>query len=369
MSDEICFQPKILFVNSDMTSRGGIASVIQTLYEENVSQNAPIGLSLLKTSHYMDKSKISELVLFVEAFFRCLYMLLFKNIDIVHIHSSAGISFYRKCIFFFLSKSFRKKTIFHLHSSRFYEFFLTNNFLKNSLIKFVFNHADAVLVLCQDWKDKLRIKYPEAKVVTIYNPIQVESYNRKRPTNIKHDRLKVLFLAFLIPSKGVEDILEVAKKLKMEHVRNIEITIAGKGQLEDRILQDIKEYQLSEILKFRGWVDGQEKKNLLANSDVFFLPSYNEGMPISILEAMCNSLAIVSTPIAGIPDLVKEGVNGYLVEPGDIDVFCKILSMMSVENNMTFAMGQESYKLVQKFNSKEILEQLVCIYKRLIFVQ
>jgi len=349
-----------------MSSHGGIASVIQTLYNENSTQGNLVDYRLLKTSYYKDKSKVDNLLLLMKSFFRCFYMLSFKTVDILHLHSSADISFYRKCIFFFLAKIFRKKTIFHLHSSRFYEFFLTSNPIKLSLIKFVFRRTDLVITLCTDWETKLRDQYSNIRVMTVHNPINIGEYTAISRCTKDSTCLKILFLAFLIPSKGIEDILILARKLKDQGVKNIEMVIGGKGELADRLLQYIREYELSETINFRGWVEGEEKKLLLANSDVYFLPSYNEGMPISILEAMCNSLAIVSTRIAGIPDLVNEGVNGYLRKPGDIEGFFNILSELAAEPEKVRVMGQESYRLVQSFDSSMILKQLIQIYDKLI---
>ncbi len=355
----------VLVVNSDLTSNGGIASVIKTLYNANIKMGTPVNFHLLKTSHFKDKPLIFEIILLVRSFFTCIYTLSVKHIDIVHIHTSAEISFYRKSLFFILAKLFRKQTIVHLHSGKFYKFFLTNSSIKASLIRFVFKHSDRVIALCSDWGDKIKQRYPGTDVVVVHNPIDIEEYAPNETRNKRERELQIVFLAFLIPSKGVEDIISLARMLKERKVSNLRLLIGGKGELENRLLSAIEEYDLAEIVHFKGWVSGNEKKELLSDSDVYFLPSYIEGMPVSILEAMCNRLAIISTRIAGIPDLVKDEVNGYLRKPGDIEGFLELLIGFAAEPERARKMGLESYNIVQEFDSSRILDQLITIYNEL----
>jgi glycosyltransferase involved in cell wall biosynthesis len=351
----------VLMVNSDLSSKGGIASVIRTLYEENKSHPYPINIILLKTSHYMDKSIIFEFFLLASAFSKYLFFILSKNVDIVHIHSSAHISFYRKILFFIFAKVFRKKVIFHLHSSDFYEFFLTTNPIKASIIKFVFQKSDLVITLCKDWKHKLLNRYSDLNVKTIHNPISIHEHVRKEHFN-PSEKMQVLFLGFLISSKGIQDILKLGLLFKKNNVNNIKIVIAGKGKLESWLMEKILSNGLNDILEFVGWVDNKEKSELLKNSMVYFLPSYKEGMPISILEAMCHSMAIVSTRVAGIPDLVKGGLNGELAVPGDIKSFYKILTTFADNPQKVEEMGLASRRLVKNFDSPKIWSKIIDSY-------
>jgi glycosyltransferase involved in cell wall biosynthesis len=364
-SQKAC-QPKILVVNSDMTSHGGIASVIQTLYRENELQGKPVEYLLLKTSYYKDKSKAAEVLLLIGSLFRFIFILTFSPVDIVHIHSSAWLSFYRKSIFFFLAKCFRKKIIFHLHSSQFDEFFLSTDFFKSKLICFVFKHSDLIVTLCNEWEKKIKRQYGNVNVLTVHNPISMKEYGESDLRSMNSGRLRILFLAFLIQSKGLEDIVILARKIKDSGIKNIEVVIAGKGELEGWLIKAIMEYGLSDIINFKGWVEGENKKEMLRSADVYFLPSYNEGMPISILEAMCNSLAIVATRIAGVPDLVEEGINGYMMTPGDIEGYFNIFTDLAANPQKVCDMGKESYRLVQGFDSSIILQKLFAIYERLI---
>ncbi len=353
-------------IGSDLTSRGGIASVVKAYYYANSSSPKPINIDLLKTSYYEDKPKFFEVFIIIRAIFVFLYKMLAGDCHIVHIHSSSHLSFIRKAALAISAKLiFRKIVVFHLHSSRFDEFFMTSGSLSKSFFRFLFNRCDLVLVLCRDWQKKLIEHYGLKNVMVLHNPI----HSAKAPRSVTmpfSNQLKVLYLGFLIPSKGIADIILIARKLKTSGISSIKLIIAGKGLMESTLRNEIRTHSLEEVVEFRGWVEGEAKTELLTTSQVFLLPSYNEGMPISILEAMSNGMGILSTRIAGIPELVEHGANGYLFSPGDVDAFFQALLELDKERVKLRDFGERSLAYSESFQAEAILAQLVDIYKSLL---
>jgi glycosyltransferase involved in cell wall biosynthesis len=121
----------------------------------------------------------------------------------------------------------------------------------------------------------------------------------------------------------------------------------------------IAESGLGDCVHFNGFVSGDAKAGLLSRTDVFVLPSYNEGLPISILEAMSYGCAIVSTPVGGIPEVVKD--NGVLVKPGDIDGIASAIYSLS-DPETCLRMGAESSRIVQDFYPEAVMARLRQIY-------
>lgn len=351
----------ILIVGADLTSNGGIASVIKCYYREWQKYNDNINLSLLKTSYYKDKKPAFEFFLFIKAFLKACIIITRKSIHIVHIHSSSGYSFFRKSIFLILSKLFLKKVIFHIHASRFYDFFLSKNMFLKFYIYQILKLSDLTLTLCYDWEERLKNYYPDVKIQTLHNPIEIKPKAYIKSTEAC-DILKILFLGFLIQSKGILDILEIAKRFSANDINDVKFIIAGKGDLENTLKDNIDKYCLNKIVKYVGWVTGSRKVKLLKSSDILFLPSYKEGMPISILEAMSYSLPIISTRISGIPDLVTHGLNGYIYNPGQINKFYNKLIELYYNRNQLYILGQNSLKRAKLFSSDIIFENLKAIY-------
>ena len=358
---------RVMMVNSDLTSNGGIASVIKSLYRANALSNKMEKLVLLKTNYYNDRNMLSEVYVLLKALLIYVYYLIFDHIDIVHIHTSSGISFFRKSIFCILAKLLRKKTIFHIHASNFYDFFICpSNSFRHKFISKIFIACDLVIVLCQDWKDQLENCYKKVNIISIPNPITISEYKREDTSDSQNKILNVLFLGFLIKSKGINDLIETARILNNSECSMLHFYVAGKGPLENELVKKISLYKLTNLVEFVGWANDSQKKHLLDIADVLFLPSYKEGMPISILEAMASGCAILSTRISGIPEIVLQGVNGYLTEPGDIPSYCEYLLDWCNTREDVISMGSESFRLVQKYDTNKTLDRFVNIYSILL---
>jgi glycosyltransferase involved in cell wall biosynthesis len=166
------------------------------------------------------------------------------------------------------------------------------------------------------------------------------------------DRVKALFLGFLIKSKGIYDMIEMAKKFERDNLP-IKIIIGGKGEEEKNFLQKIKDENLSN-LEYLGWVSGEQKINLYKGSDLLLLPSYKEGMPMVILEGMSFGLPVVSSNIAGIPDMVVDGENGYLLAPGDIDGYVEKITKMVQDPSLRKNFGERSRTVAENFKKEKI---------------
>ena len=112
----------------------------------------------------------------------------------------------------------------------------------------------------------------------------------------------------------------------------------------DKIKKLIDEKGISDNVEFPGWVRGDTKDKLLRKADVFFLPSYNEGMPMSVLDAMGYGLPVVSTNVGGIPKIVHDGENGYCCDPGDVNRFAKGITEILLDRKERKSFGQTGNK-------------------------
>ena len=119
-------------------------------------------------------------------------------------------------------------------------------------------------------------------------------------------------------------------------------------------------------MHFEGWVSGEKKHQLLSISDVYILPSYHEGLPISILEAMYYQLPVISTPVGGTAEAVQEGVNGFLVTPGDKAALYDRLVKFMVQPDLARTMGVASGRIVSRYLPDTIFAQLSDIYKSML---
>ena len=187
---------------------------------------------------------------------------------------------------------------------------------KKEWIRSIINTSDYFFVLSKSWKEYfISIGIDPKKIFVMNNiiapPIKVST---KKESGV----INFLFLGEIGKRKGIYDLLQVISD-NQELFRN-KIKLRIGGNLEEEIIKAfIQNNQISDIAVFEGWVTGDKKIEYLNWADIYILPSYNEGLPIAILEAMSYSHPIISTPVGGIPEVVKDHQNGILVEPGNLE--------------------------------------------------
>lgn len=146
---------------------------------------------------------------------------------------------------------------------------------------------------------------------------------------------------------------------------NFRLLIGGDGEIE-KVQQYIKDNKLDNVAEYIGWVSGEEKIKLLNEVDVFILPSYNEGLPISLLEAMSYNLPIISTTVGGIPEILKNEYNGFLINPGDLIALESAISTLINNPSKRKLQGKRSGEIVMPFLPNMVINQLDCLYKELL---
>jgi glycosyltransferase involved in cell wall biosynthesis len=158
------------------------------------------------------------------------------------------------------------------------------------------------------------LQVPGNRVEVMINGVPEPTHNRRKAGDSLVQR--VLFLGNLSERKGVSDLLQ-ALALPGFDVARLEVTLAGGG--------DIAAYQAAALelgiggfVRFAGWSDQHQVSQLMAQTDVLVLPSYDEGLPLVILEALSNGVAVVCTPVGEIPAVLSHGVNACFVQPGDV---------------------------------------------------
>jgi len=275
--------------------------------------------------------------------------LLFRRIDTVLIFCSSGFSFKEKGAMIRIAKAFGKKTILAPRSGFLIDDILSSNNFKHYAKK-VFNSTDHIICQGHFWKEfffqQFSLSYDKMHV--IHNWIVPKEYVKNTKPEAK---IQILFLGWVEKNKGIYDILECAKILKNE---NIEWIIGGNGKAFDDVQQKIYDSGLEDKMILKGWVLKKEKDELLGSSDIFVLPSYREGLPNALLEAMQAGLAVVTTNVGGIPDVIQDGVNGYLIKPGDHEMMAQKIKDLIKNRAKLISFGNIAQRTIQQQHTLEV---------------
>lgn len=344
---------KVLTIGPDYrTIHGGIVAVIST-YSKYYK-----GFKFLPT--YSSENNILNIINFPIKLFKILFFLLANtNYDIVHIHGSGKISTYRKYIIFLVIKYItRKKIIYHIHGSEYHLFYENARGIKKKIIKHFIEESDGVICLSKQWEDFFINNFNIKNIFILNNIVPFPEEHEK---SVK-ETTTFLFLGGFWERKGVFDLLKAFSMCDKSILKKVKLKIGGEGDIE-KLNALISQYDLKENIEFLGWITGDEKIKLLKNSDVYVLPSHNEGLPISILEAMSYKLPILTTDVGGIPEVVTNHENGIVVKPGDIESIKKAIEYFTVHPQKSIDYGQVSFDRVKKFLPDYVMEKLEEIYK------
>jgi glycosyltransferase involved in cell wall biosynthesis len=296
-------------------------------------------------------------------------LFLFRNpkVKLVHIHASQDGSFFRKLVVLFISKKiFGKKVLSHWHASHFHFFFEGGNKLVKKAILYYFKNCDATVAVSESWRKYYADTFKLTQAHTIFNLSPKVLLNKrvaKQPAENKS--IHFVFLGRIGDRKGTFDLMDVIVKRKKELQGKMTLTIGGDGET-DKLTSIIQQHQLQDTVQFVGWISGDKKDALLRDADVFILPSYNEGMPLSIIEAMSYGMPVISTPIAGIPEIVYQDRNGMLVTPGDEEALYQAISYYLLHPAAIITHGNASLEIIKDFYPESVMPKLAGIYSSLL---
>lgn len=352
---------KILIVGPSSTkSKGGMSTVIGEILEDNELKNK---YDISAYESYIDGTKFRVLLYSIWAIFKFIVTGQAKKYDVYHIHAASYGSTFRKRIYLKIIKKYKKKVILHIHGAEYMVFFDKLSKKKKRQVIDTLQVADMVIALSNEWKNKFDNKFGLTNCYVLENGINTEKL-APAIVDTKKNQTSFVTLGRLGKRKGTYDLVD-AIEIARKKVPNIRCYLAGDGEI-DKFCNIIVERGLQNNIEVVGWADFTKKLELLSKVSTVVLPSYNEGLPMSILEGMATGKAIISTTVGAIPEVVKEE-NGILIQPGDVQALADALVKCSTNLKMLEDMSQKNInKIYEQFSMKSMHLKLMSYYKKVI---
>ena len=280
--------------------------------------------------------------------------------DLVHVHTAEYVSFYRNALYvLYASYVWRRPVVLHVHGPVFDEFVADASLPVRLLQRLVFSASDAVIVLSEHWREALEPYVPSESLLVLPNAIDPGDYEPKA----RGDVPELVFVADHVRRKGIADLAEALADLATRRPGEFRATIGGTGPLAahaERVADDHAE------VEYRGYLTESEKRELLDRASIYVLPTYAEGLPIGILEAMAGGNAIVSTAVGSIPGLV-DPETGIVLEPGDPAALADALEELVGAPDRVESMGRAARAVVEEsYTWSRIGDRLVDLYGTLL---
>jgi glycosyltransferase involved in cell wall biosynthesis len=348
----------ILMVGTHLDGRGGVATVLRTWREQGLFERC--GIQYLATNGHGNRAH--KAMLAIGAWWRCLVDLSIGRVQLIHVHTSSYASFWRKTPVMLIAMLVQQPLIVSLHGGAFREFYAGCGVVGRSWIRLVMRRAIRFVVLTPAWREWVLKIEPASRVEVIPNPapevppwpIAARGFS-PLPT--------ALYLGRIEDAKGIDVLLD-ALAAAHESGARWRLVCGGVGEI-DRARQRCTQLGLPETaVHFAGWVDGDQKRQLLRDCDLLVLPSRIENMPVVVLEAFAYGKPVVATAVGGIPDLVTNGVDGFLVAAGDAKALAHHLVALHGQADELARLGRAGrQKVDSRYAPAIVVAQVEALYR------
>ena len=293
-----------------------------------------------------------------------------EDFDVIHVHFP-----FAACILININRKIREKMVYTAHvgeerkrfgldskASPLLKFFSPDLYLMKRVRKSV--------VLNENLKSMLVARgLEDGKIEVIPNGINVNEFNvskdeiKKVKEKYGLNRITVMFAGTITPRKGV---LQLIKAGEIINSKDVLFLIVGNPNLDKEYSKKVMEYARSKGVnaKFTGFVPYEDLKALYSACDVFVLPSFEEGFGLVLTEAMASGKPLIGSNVGGIPMQIRDGWNGFLVEPGDEKQLAEKIRYLIENEKERIRMGKNSRKLAEnKFDWSKIAERYLKVYE------
>ena len=348
----------VLMIGVDKSTQGGMWTVAENFIND-VEFCRKTNLKYMATS--ITGSKTKRILFTAKSLLKIGFELVRKKYDIVHVHMSEKGSVYRKNIVINMARFFRCKIVLHMHGAEFEIWYKSLAPKKQKGVRKIVDKADKILILGYYWIDFMQSLVTEkSKVAVLYNAVDIPKQN-----SYNSSACHLLFLGAICQRKGIYDLLQAINLVKEKLGENVKLWIYG-PDFDNNIDEKIADLNLGKHVEYKGWLGNDERKKVFSDVSVNILPSYNEGLPMTILETMAYGIPNITTNVAAIPEAVNND-NGILIEPGDIVTLAKAILELSNDLEIRKQKSNAAYLTSKnKFCLQEHLAQMERIYEELI---
>ncbi len=352
---------KILITVPDLRKQGGVTALFKML-----NLNAHENVRYFNIHGNLPKLKVFRVIELIYLFTKFSFIVAFK--DIVHINPSLDRkSFLRDGVFTFLAKLMNKRVMVYWHGwqlefeEKIYQERRLYLFFRKTFLK-----ADMHVVLGNIFREKLENLGVDKNRVRIETNSADDRFINRNKLDKKLEKESVVTLLFLSRveiEKGIFIAIDAVRILREKRKElNIILQIAGEGSALAQVKEYIKQNEIKGI-ELSGYVAKEEKHLALSKADILILPSYTEGMPVTIIEGMLYGLPVISRPVGGIPDWVYEGENGYLLLSKDPEDFAETISQL-IDDPVTYQIISDNNqrKARKLFTPEAVTKRLFSYY-------
>lgn len=337
--------PVLIMLGAAPETRDSIATVVDAYRTQGLFRRWPV--------EYVATHGGKSFNLDMKPFGRFVGLLARYRRAVVHIHTAAGASFWRDSAYIGTALAARCPVILHLHGAGFERFYDASG-PGQTVVRYFLERAACVAVPSQCMAGWIHSVSPAVRATFLPSPVVVGPLQSGARPNL------ILFLGRLHADKGIYDLLDAVSQLRSA-VPDVRLVCAGHGE-RVAVAHYAEHLGIADAVKFTGWVGPSGKRALLESAAVYALPSYAEGMPMSLLEAMAAGVPIVASDIHGFKRVVERNVQGILVEPRNPRALAAALYSLARDPDLRHQMGEAGRERAPEFSWDRVTDRIVDYY-------
>jgi N-acetyl-alpha-D-glucosaminyl L-malate synthase BshA len=247
-----------------------------------------------------------------------------------------------------------------------------SNFIFRRLIIFTLNSSNKIIAVSADLANKIELMGIDNKKISILrNAVDVNKFKPLKNTelrnnfNISEEDILILFIGHLEAFKGIYELIDAFCKVKGK-INNLKLMIIGEGHEEQKVKEKVSELELDNFIIFTGKISPEVIQNFYQMADIFVLPSYTEGLPLVVIEAMACGLPVIVSNVGGIPEIVRDGENGFIIQPKERGKLAIKLEILANDPNLREKYGKKSIQIIDdEFNIENKIIRFTDLYNEL----
>ena len=342
----------VLMLGPGLRVQGGISAV-----ERMTLDALPRDVRTRHIATMEEGSKLRKLATYLGALARTVVA---PRPDVVHIHFASRASSVRKMSLARLALARGCKVIMHAHGGAYRDYWKSLSPRARAANLAVLNRVHALIVLGEGWREFfVSIGVPRERIVVLPNPVSLPAVV---PLRGRAARVTFVYLGLIAQTKGTFDLLEALALLPDTTLEKMHVVIAGNGDHHE-LQRRIERHSLHGTVEVRSWLDAAQRDALLAQAEAFILPSYHEGLPMALLEAMAWGLAPIVTPVGSIPELIDADANGLLTQPGDVAGLAAAIEWVALDDALRRRLGAAARRRVEPLSVDVYAQKLCALYE------
>jgi glycosyltransferase involved in cell wall biosynthesis len=368
-------KPRILVSGHLPPPTGGVAAYYQALLGSSLPQK--VDLSFVQTSTnkrllaQSGKFTFSNLTSAIADCVRFTRAVMKHRPQLSHIATAFGLSFVKHSACVVVARLFGSKVLLHPHCG-FSALYSDQPRWWQWYFRQVIRLTNGVITLSGEWNQLSQV-VPGCPIYFLPNAIDLKVFKgifQEQEARRKNSTpLKVLYLGYLGRNKGTFDLIDAAKEVARKKVPVVFDLFGDDMEIGDTdlIKNIIDQAGLDRTVAVHPFANGEKKLDAFRDADVFVYPSYSEGMPMAVIEAMACGLPIIATKVGGLPDLVCDGSNGILVDVKNPDQLVSAFQLLNSESDLRTTMRRNSFQTAfAQYDMEMLVPRLVGIYKQVL---